>query len=344
MTLSRRRFVGGLLSLPVAVWCRGSGAQGAAPASIRFNIPGPGALPFLPVEMIPKLGMDRALGAELQIRYFPSGVQGLEDMLAGNADFAGVGFSVLCEMLTKGQDVVAIAPLGGGNTPSFAIVVHQSLRGTVRSIADLKGRSVGVSVGSAKSKAYLQTLAELLLKSHGVQPEQVRWVGTAQNIEGQVGALAGKVVDAVFCEEPFPSGLVRRKVGFVLADLRDPRMGSRVPGAGHVRAAIATTNALTRQDPARAQYVVEMLRRTVDWMHNHRPEAIITRLEIADAQERRDRIVALARSPEMFPPDVRFSRSQVEATRDFLRAGGDHTAAGFDAQRLINDTWAGSRP
>jgi len=301
-------------------------------------------MPFMPVEMIPKLGIDRALGTELQIRYFPSGVQGLEDMLAGNADFAGVGFSVLCEMLTKGQDVVAIAPLGGGKTPSFAIVVHQSLRGTVRSIADLKGRSVGGSVGSAKSRAYLQTLAELLLKSHGVQPEQVRWVGTAQNIEGQVGALAGKVVDAVFCEEPFPSGLVRRNVGFVLADLRDPKMGSRVPGAGHVRAAIATTNVLTRQDPARAQHMVEMLRRTVDWMHNHKPEAIIARLEIADAQERRDRSVALARSPEMFPPDVRFSRSQVEAMREFLRAGGDRTAAAFDAQRLINDTWAGSRP
>jgi NitT/TauT family transport system substrate-binding protein len=344
MTLSRRRFVGGLLSLPVAGWCRGSGAQGVAPTSIRLNIPGPGALPFAPLEMIPKLGIDRSLGAELQIRYFPSGVYGLEDMLAGNADFAGVGFSVLCEMLAKGQDVVAIAPFGGGMTPSFAIVVHQSLRGTVRSIADLRGRSVGVSIGGAKSKAYLQVLAELLLKSHGVQPDQVRWVGTAQNIEGQVGALVGKVVDAVFCEEPFPSGLVRRKVGFVLADLRDPKTGSKVLGAGHVRAAIATTNALTRQDPARAQLMVEMLRRAVDWMHNHKPEAIIARLEIADAQERRDRSVALARSPEMFPPDVRFSRSQVEAMREFLRAGGDRAAAAFDAQRLINDTWAGSRP
>jgi ABC-type nitrate/sulfonate/bicarbonate transport system substrate-binding protein len=187
-------------------------------------------------------------------------------------------------------------------------------------------------------------LAELLLASHGVQPDQVRWVGTAQNIEGQVGALVGKVVDAVFCEEPFPSGLVRRKVGFVLADLRDPRMASKVPGAGHVRAAIATTSVLIRQDPARVQLMVEMLRRAVDWMHNHKPEAIIAQLEIADAQERRDRSVALARSPDMFPPDVRFSRFQIEATREFLRASGDRAAAAFDAQRLINDTWAGNRP
>ena len=87
-----------------------------------------------------------------------------------------------------------------------------------------------------------------------------------------------------------------------------------------------------------------MLRRAVDWMHHQKPQAIITRLEIADAQERRDCMAALARLPEMFPPDVRFSRSQIEATREFLRAAGDHTAAAFDAQRLINDRWAGNRP
>lgn len=343
MALSRRQFVGAVLGLPLAGISVGGGAFGAAPSAVRINIPGPGSLPFMPVELIPRLGIDRALGAELLIRYFPSGVQGLEDMLAGNAAFAGVGFSVLPRMLAKGQDVVAIAPLSG-KTPPYAIVVHQSLRGSVRSIADLKGRSIGVSVGSVKAKSHLQSVAELLLMSHGVQPSQVRWVGTAQNIEGQVGALAGKAVDAVFCEEPFPSALVRRHLGFVLADLRDARLAATVPGARHLRAAITTTHALTQQNPAHAQLMVEMLRRAVGWIHNHKPEAIIAQLGIADVQERRDRIVALTRSPEMFPPDARFSVSQIEAAREFLRAGGERDAAAFDAKQLINDMWAGNRP
>lgn len=343
MTQSRRQFLRGLLSLPLAGWCGSSAAQGVTPMSIRLNIPGPGTLPFLPLEMIPKLGIDRALDAELLIRYFPSGVHGLEDMLAGNADFAGVGFSVLPRVLAKGQDVVAIAPLSS-KTPSFAIVVHKSLRGSVRSLADLKGRSIGVSVGSAKFKTYLQSMAELVLASGGVQSDQVRWVGTAQNIDGQVGALSSQAIDALFCEQPFTHALVRRGLGFVLADLPDARLLTTVPGAQHLRAAITTTNALIQQDPARVKLVVEMLRRAVDWMHTHKPEAIIAQLEIADAQERRDYIAALAGSPEMFPPDVRFARSQIEATREFLRASGDSASAAFDAKRLINDTWAGNRP
>lgn len=346
MTLPRRRFLAGLLSLPLSVHGIGREASLAEPdslKSIRLNIPGPGALPFTPAELIPKLGIDRALGAELLLRYFPSGVQGVEDMLAGNAEFSGLGFVVLPKMQAKGQDVVAIAPLSGA-APSLSVIVHTSLRGTVRTLADLKGRSVGVSVGSAKSKTYLQSLAELVLATGGVQPDQVRWVGTAQNIDGQIGALAGQVVDAVFCEEPFSSALVRRGLGFVLADMRDARLTAAVPGARHLRAVIATSGGFIRQDPQRVQLMAQMLQRALDWMRRRKPEAIIARLDVADGEERRDRIAALAKSPGMFPTDTRFSRTQIEATRDFLRAGGDQAAETFDPKRVVNDKWAGNRP
>ncbi len=342
MALSRRQFVGGVLGLPLWGWSGRGGAQEAALRPVRINVPGPGALPFMPVELMSRLGMDRLLGMELLIRYFPSGSQGLDDMHGGNAEFAAVGFAVVPKMRSLGKDVAAIAPMGG-KTPPYAVVVHHSLRGKVRSLADLKGRSIGVSVGITQVKTYLQTVAELLLKGHGVQPGEVRWVGTAQNIDGQVGALAGHVVDAVFCEEPFPSALVRRKLGFVLADLGDAKLAKRVPGVGHLRTCIATTDTLIRQDQVLAQRMVEMLRRTLAWMHNHKPDAIIARLDIADAQERRDRVAALTRSPSMFSPDVRFSRAQLEATRAFLRASGDSTAAAFAMQKVVNDTWAGSR-
>ena len=342
MALTRRQFMGGLFSLPLAIWSGTSGPQNAL-QTLRLNVPGPGALPFMPIELIPRLGIDLALGARLLIRYFPSGSQGLDDMLNGNAEFSAVGFAVASKMRANGQGVVVIAPMSG-TTPPYAVVVHESLRGKVRTLADLKGRSIGVSVGVTQAKTYLQTVAELLLKSAGVEASQVRWVGTAQNIDGQVGALAGHVVDAVFCEEPFPSALVRRKLGFVLTDLSDTRLAALVPGVGHLRAAIATSEAFLKQNPTSMLAMVEMLRRTLAWMNKNKPETIIARLKIADVQERRDRITALTRSRQMFPPDVRFSQAQLKATRVFLRAGGEPDAANFNLKQLVNDTWAGSRP
>lgn len=343
MTQTRRRFLGSLLALPLAGAPPRSFAQPDVTKFIRLNIPGPGSLPFTPLELVHPLGIDRALGVELLIRYFPSGVQALEDMLAGNADFAGLGFVVLPRMRAKGQDVVAIAPLSGA-TPPFSLVVGSALRGKVRAITDLKGRSVGVPVGSVKSKTYLQSMAELMLAGGGVQAGEVRWVGTGQNVEGLIGALAGGVVDAVFCEEPFSAALVRRGTGFVLADLRNEKLAASVPGAGHLRAMVATRGTLIAQDPHRVALMVQMLRRALGWMQQQKPETIVARLDVADEQSRDDRIAALAHAPAMFPRDTRFSRTQVEATRAFLRAGGDPAADTFDSSRLINDTWAGSRP
>jgi NitT/TauT family transport system substrate-binding protein len=138
--------------------------------------------------------------------------------------------------------------------------------------------------------------------------------------------------------------MVRRDVGFVLADMRNARLASSVPGAGHLRAVVATRGALATQDPQRVALMVQILQRALAWMHQQKPEAIIGRLDIADEQDRNDRIAALKNSPRMFPPDTRFSRAQVEATRAFLRAGGDTAAESFDPARVVVDTWAGNRP
>lgn len=325
MRRTRRRFLGGLGALPLSSLPAVHRAHADAPRyPIRLNIPGPGSLPFTPLELVNPLGIDRALGAELLIRYFPSGVQAAEDMLAGNADFAGLGFVVLPRMRAKGLDVVAIAPLSG-STPPFSVVVRADLRDTVRSLGDLRGRSVGVPVGSIKSKTYLQSMSEVVLASGGVKPDEVRWIGTGQNIDGLVGALAGNVVDAVFCEEPFSGALVRRGTGFLLANLRNAKLAAQVPGAGHLRAMIAT-------------------RRALAWMQEQKPETIAARLRVADDTIEADRIAALNDSASMFPRDTRFSRAQIEATRIFLRASGDPAADTFDPARLVIDTWAGSRP
>jgi NitT/TauT family transport system substrate-binding protein len=330
-----------LLALARPRWAAASSLQ-----QIRINIPGPGSLPFLPIDLIPKLGLDRELGVQLGIRYFPSGIQAMESMLADNAEFSGFAFSVVPKMQAKGSDLVAIAPISG-ETPRYAVVVREDLRGKIRSLSDLAGRSVGVSLGSAQSKTYLQTVAEQLLAGSGVSPSQVRWVGTSQSIDGQVGALAAgkvKVVDAVFCEEPFISALVKRKLGFVIADLRDPGMAARIPGLNHLRAAISTTRALAAQDPARVEKMVSMLKLSLAWMSRHNPEEIVSTLGITDAVEREERIAVLKHAPGMFSDNVRFSRQQLLATKDFLLATTNLLPDQINIYKSMDSRWAGMKP
>lgn len=323
----------------MAPFC-GAFADEAEPRLIRINIPGPRSLAFLPVELIPILGIDRGLNVQLLIRYFPSGVRALEDMLAGNAHFSAQGFTVLHSFYNKGKHVKAIAPLSG-QLPPFGIVVRSDLRQQIKSVADLRGRSIGISVGNSTSKTYMQQMAEVFLVAHGIQFDAVRWVATGQNWDGQLGALSSKSVDVVFCEEPFISGLVRKKAGFVLSDLSKPGVMDKMPGAGHLRAALTTTAESLEQDARRAELMVGMLRQSLAWMGRTGAVEIVSRLKIKEAEEKQELIDVLTRHPGMYADDVSFSRRQIEATVQFMRSANILADESFDINTLINSKIAG---
>jgi NitT/TauT family transport system substrate-binding protein len=327
--------------LPLATFANSTLASEAT--ILRINIPGPLSLPFLPIELIPILGIDKKLNVQLVIRYFPSGVRALEDMLAGNAQFSAQGFTVLHAFQNKGKPVQAIAPLSG-RIPPYGIVVRSDLRGKIRRVADLKGRSIGISIGNVTSKTYSQQVAEVFLRSVGVGADEVRWVPTAQNWEGQFGALNSKSVDAVYCEEPFISRLTRKKVGFLLSDFTDPKVSAAIPGSGHFRATLTTTKETLVQDPHGAELMVQMLRQSLEWIFNASANEIVSRLGIKDADERQDVIHVLSKNREMYANDVRFSQKQIFATEQFMRSVGILGEAKFDMHSLIYSQYAGEKP
>lgn len=310
----------------------------AAPDTLRINIPGPLLMPFFPVELIPRLGIDRQLDTQLAVRYHPTGVLALEDMLAGNADFAGVGFPVLPKFLEQNRPVVAVARLSSG-APPYAIIVRADLAQRIRSIADLRGFTLGVPVGSVTTKTYLHLLAELWVSSYGLRPQQLRWAPITQTYDGVYGALAGGTVDAVFCEEPYSASLVRQGVGVTLARLNDPRNPVRVTGRDHLRAVIVTTPERVQGQPERVQQMVRMLRRALQWAKDASPQALVERLQIADAAQRADIVDALTRLPTPYSGDGRFAESEIAATRDFLRAVGIALPGSADVKDLIDERW-----
>lgn len=81
---------------------------------------------------------------------------------------------------SKGKNVRALAPLSGQLAP-YGIVVRSDLRKQIKTPADLKGRSIGASVGNITSKTYSQQVAEAFLSAHGMPADAVRWVHLAVN-------------------------------------------------------------------------------------------------------------------------------------------------------------------
>jgi NitT/TauT family transport system substrate-binding protein len=321
-------------ALALAGWQRSH----AESDTIRINIPGPLLMPFFPIELIPRLGIDRHLGFNLGIRYHPTGVLALEDMLAGNADFAGAGFPVLPKFMEQGRQVVAIGRLSSG-APPYAIIVRADLADKIRSIEDLRGHTLGVPIGSATTKTYLQLIAELWVSAYGVFPEQLRWAPITQTYDGVYGAMAGETVDAVFCEEPYSASLVREGLGKLLASLNDPRN----PGARHRPRTPARGDRhhadRVRAHPESVRAMAQMLSRSLRWVRAAAPADIVAQLQIADADQRADIVDALTRLPTPYSGDGDFSEAEVEATREFMRAVGITLPGNADIRTLIDDRW-----
>jgi NitT/TauT family transport system substrate-binding protein len=339
--MDRRAALQALLGMAATPWLGSALAETPGLTLIRINIPGPHLLPFLPIELIPLLGIDQAVGAQLAIRYMPSGVQALESVVAGDAHFAGVGFPVMPSFVAKGKPVVALATLSSG-TPPYAVLVRNDLARTLRSLKDLKGRSIGIPLGSATTKTYLQSLMELWLDSYGVKSTQVRWVPASMNLEGMHGALASGSVDAVFCEEPLSGTLVRKKIGTQLASLSDPKNPDRIVGRQHLRAVLASTPDIVSANSQRAERMVRMLQRSLQWLHKTPPAEVVAKLDIQDAEQAGDIADAIRRLPKLYSSDGRFEASEISSTRQFLAASNPGHPLGLDLRSLIDDRWVRS--
>lgn len=336
--MQRRTMLKGLAASALLAGLKVQAAQDPGPTVIRVNIPGPHLLPFLPIELIPKLGIDQALGVQLAIRYLPSGILALDDALAGNAHFAGMAFTALPAFFAKGKPASAVAVLSSG-VPPYSILIRPDLAKSVRTLGDLKGRSIGIPMGSVTTKTYLQVMLELWLANHGVRSNEVRWVQTNQNLAGMQGSLVSGTVDAVFCEEPLAGTLVRKQIGSHLASLSDPNAPGKAGWANHIRAVLACPREIVEHHPQRVKIMTAMLKRSLKWVTSNKPADIVAKLGVEDDELAHDLASPIKRIPTLFSPDGRFKPAEVEASRQFLVETGLALPAGMSIRDLIADKW-----
>jgi NitT/TauT family transport system substrate-binding protein len=321
------------------------GARAAEPPlKIVVSVPGPRNLSYLPIDLIPKLGTDRAEGAEVRILHTGGGAVAMQHLMSRNSDFAVAGLPAAMSLRANGGKVVTIAAVD--DLPSFVLMVRSGLKGRVRRIADLKGRVIGVNTSSISSKTTSQQLAELLLRSDGVSPDAVRIIPAGQSWVEQSSLLISGDADAVMGDEPFASRLLAEGRVFFLANLSDAATTSRIPGAGFLHAAVETRQDVLETAPAKVEKMVGILHRTLSWMSNHTPEQIVDRFNLPEGEEKTYLLAALKRYPRMYSPDGRFSTRQLAETERFFRetSGDEPAARALRLESMVVDRWAGRKP
>jgi NitT/TauT family transport system substrate-binding protein len=305
---------------------------------------GPGNLAYLPVDLIKRIGADRDEGVDLTVHYFGGGPMAYKDMLEHNADFAVGGAPALAGLKLRGEPVVSIATVN--RAPAFTLVVRSELRARVHKVADLKGRVIGVTTSSAKTKSTSQQVAEFALRRAGVRPDQVNFLAAGQGYEDQLAALESGAVDALMGFEPFATQIQATGKVFTLLDLHNLAATRVIFGGLFLNTQLATRHDLVAQHPDKAARMVRVIQRTLRWIAAHSAEEVMARLELADTMAGATLLRVLARHKDIYSPDGVFTQEQIQVAERFFQENNVALpgAGQFSFSTMIEPRWAGMRP
>ena len=311
---------------------------------ITVSVPGPGAASYLPVELISRIGADRAEGAEVRVRFVPGGGVAMEELLSNNADFAVLGLPAALSARLKDKRVIALAAVN--DLPLYVLLVRQGLQGKVKTVADLKGHVVGVHSNSLSSKTNSHQLLELILRRSGVTPDDVRVVSVGQRWQSEEAMLSSASADAIMGDEPHASRLIAAKTAFSLMHLGEPGVADTLPGGGFLRGSLVGRSDLIDVEAKKYETMVRIMRRTLHWIASHSPAEIVEQAGITDPEEKRYLLGILKKYPRQYSPDGMFSTRQLRETEVFFRESqaNNPAARALSVESMVVDRFAGRKP
>jgi NitT/TauT family transport system substrate-binding protein len=193
----------------------GGGTSTPAPVSLKIMVGGLNKQIYLPNMLAQRLGYFKEQNLDVTLIDEASGQSAEQEVLAGNVDLASGSYNHTQEVQPQGKFLEAVVQLQ--RAPGEAEMVDASQAGSIKTVADLKGKNLGVtSLGSGT-----HTLSMAILGRAGITPDQVSFipVGAGQTF---IAGMKNHKIDAGMTTEPTIGTLVSQGVGKVLVDMRTP--------------------------------------------------------------------------------------------------------------------------
>jgi NitT/TauT family transport system substrate-binding protein len=286
-----------------------------AAEKVTVGIGGVALMVYLPTMLAKAKGFFAEEGLDVEVLDIKGGgAQAASALIGGSVDFSANAIDHAIKAKVQGKNLIAVH--SHVRLPMMALVVASKYRGTIKSVADLKGRPLGVT--SPGSQTHM-ILGYLLVK-HGVKPEDVKIVGAGGNTMPL--AIEKDTVHAGMLIDPFFTVFAKQNKGFVLVDLFTTKGTTEVMG-GEVQG----TTFLTRPD------VVEKRPAVVQKMVNALVKANKVIVASSGAEMAKLLPAELAGDPsiyaesfehakEAFPPDSLITRDGVARVIETMRTFG----------------------
>lgn len=234
-TLTRGRSVRGraaaLLAagtlLAAAAGCSSDTDEGAAAGLTKVHLASGSltALPTLPAQIALAKGYFKDEGLDVTIDDVKAGSKALQALLGGQVDVTVGFYEHTLQSAVKGQEIRSFVEFT--TMPGYALVVSPGAAGQVKSVADLKGKSVGVSAPGSATDSFLK----FLLVKAGLPKDSVSAVGIGIGPSSIAAVERNQVVASVLYDPALTEILTKHPDLPILGDARDPAKAQEVFGA-----------------------------------------------------------------------------------------------------------------
>src|SRR3954462_2633826 len=141
-------------------------------------------------------------GLDIESTAFSSGTAALQNLIGGNADVVEGSFEHTLRMQAKGIGLMCIAVFG--RYPANVLVVRKSQADKIKTVADLKGKKIGISAPGASTHNFVAGL----LERAGVPWKEASYISIGTGLRAVAAVRAGGERDAIVKLDPASNALV----------------------------------------------------------------------------------------------------------------------------------------
>jgi NitT/TauT family transport system substrate-binding protein len=248
-----------------------NGARAAEPEKLTIMVGGMTKLIYLPARLTEQLGYFKAEGLDVELLSQPAGVDAENELLAGAVQ-AVIGFyDHSIDLQAKGKEVKAIVVFG--QVPGEVEVVASKAAGSIKSMADVKGKTLGVT-GLGSSTSFL---TQYLARLQGVASSRYTLLPVGAD-NSFIAAIKQERIDAGMTTEPTVSQLLKSGDARVLVDMRSVDATRAALGGTYPASSLYVQSAWLDGHKDEAAKLARAFVRTLQYLHTHSADEIAAQM------------------------------------------------------------------
>ncbi len=226
---------------------------------------------YAPISLANQLGYFKDMGLTVEIANFSGGAKAAEALIGGSADMVVGFYDHTIQTQPKGEKLQMVCLYD--NFPGIVLEVNSKNTDKIKTAADLKGQTVGITSAGSST----QFLLNYYLTKNGVQPDQVSIVAIGTGSTSIAAIQQGKVVAGMMVD-PAATKVETTGDAKPLWDTRTEKDTVSQLGGPYPAGGVYSTADFLAKNPNTTQIIVTGSLMALKYIQTHSPEEIAAKM------------------------------------------------------------------